>query len=87
MKLQIDKLGKDYVTKPFPDLMYTADEFSNLTTLTTDIKNYVNQMQAQWVTKGGTDEQWSAYVSKLNEMGLDKFIKIRTDAYSRYTKN
>jgi putative aldouronate transport system substrate-binding protein len=87
LKLQLDKLGKDYVTKPFPDLMYTTQEFSDLATLNTDIKNYVNQTEAQWVTKGGTDEQWNAYVAKLNEMGLDKFVKIRTDAYNRYTKS
>ncbi len=84
LKLQLDKLGKNYVTTPFPDLMYTTDEFSELSTLSTDINNYVAQTEAQWITKGGIDAQWDAYVSKLNAMGLQKFIKIRTDAYNRY---
>lgn len=41
-------------------------------------------MRAQWVTKGGIDEEWEAYVKKLNDMGLDKLMKIRTAAYDRY---
>lgn len=86
-KLQIDKLGKDYVPAQFPDLMYTTQEFSDLSTLTTDITNYVSQMEAQWITKGGIDAQWSGYLSKLNDMGLSKLVKIRTDAYERYQKS
>ncbi|MEC0368662.1 extracellular solute-binding protein [Paenibacillus chibensis] len=84
LKLEIDKLGKDYVTTPFPSVMYTAEEFQELPTLTTDIDTYVRTNRAQWITKGGIDEQWDAYVKKLNEMGLDKLVKIRTDAYERY---
>jgi putative aldouronate transport system substrate-binding protein len=87
LKLVIDALGKDYVTKPFPDLMYKTEEFSSLATLTTDLRSYIDLMQAQWVTKGGVDEQWDTYVSKLKEMGLDQFIQIRTDAYARYTNS
>ncbi len=84
LKLEIDKLGSEYVTDPFPNVMYTAEEFQELPTLTTDIDSYVAAMRAQWVTKGGIEEGWDAYVKKLNDMGLDKLMKIRTDAYNRY---
>lgn len=86
LKLQLDKLGKDYVTTPFPDIMYTNTEASDLATLNADITSYVKQTQAQWVTKGGVDAGWNDYVSKLNSMGLSKLVKIRTDAYNRYNK-
>lgn len=84
LKLEIDKLGKDYVTTPYPNVMYTAEEFQELPTLTTDIDKYIATTRAQWVTKGGIEEGWDAYVKKLNDMGLDKLIKIYDDAYDRY---
>ncbi|CQR57213.1 extracellular solute-binding protein [Paenibacillus riograndensis] len=84
LKLQLDKLGSDYVTTPFPNVMYTSEEFQELPTLTTDIDSYVTTMRAQFITKGGIDEGWDAYVKKLNDMGLEKLLQIRTDAYARY---
>ncbi|WP_150265986.1 extracellular solute-binding protein [Paenibacillus tepidiphilus] len=84
LKLELDKLGSEYVTTPFPNVMYTSEEFEELPTLTTDIDSYVNTMRAQFISKGGIDEGWDSYVKQLNDMGLEKLIKIRTDAYSRY---
>lgn len=84
LKVELSKLGDAYVTTPFPNVMYTVEENQEIPTLTTDIDTYVGQMRAQWITKGGIDEGWDAYVKKLNNMGLDKLVKIRTDAYSRY---
>ncbi|MEK3670123.1 extracellular solute-binding protein [Paenibacillus sp. FSL R10-2771] len=84
LKLELDKLGSEYVTTPFPNVMYTSEEFEELPTLTTDIDTYVNTMRAQFISKGDIDGNWDAYVKKLNDMGLDKLVKIRTDAYGRY---
>ncbi|QAY67935.1 extracellular solute-binding protein [Paenibacillus protaetiae] len=84
LKLEIDKLGKDDVTTPFPNVMYTADEYQELPQLTTDIDGFIASTRAQWVTKGGIDEGWDAYVKQLNDMGLPKLIKIYEDAYNRY---
>ncbi|MFB9326131.1 extracellular solute-binding protein [Paenibacillus aurantiacus] len=84
LKLQLDKLGKDDVTEPFPSVMYTAEEYQELPTLTTDIDGYIASTRAEWITKGGIDENWDAYVKKLEEMGLAKLIKIYEDAYDRY---
>ncbi|MFE4709617.1 MULTISPECIES: extracellular solute-binding protein [unclassified Paenibacillus] len=84
LKQELDKLGNKFVTTPFPNVMYTAEEFKELPTLTTDIDGYVATMRAQWVTKGGIDDTWDIYVKKLNDMGLAQLIKIRTDAYERY---
>lgn len=84
LKLQLDKLGSEFVSTPFPNVMYTSEEFEELPTLTTDIDGYVNTMRAQFVSKGNIDKGWDDYVKQLNKMGLEKLIKIRTDAYDRY---
>ncbi|WP_230986645.1 type 2 periplasmic-binding domain-containing protein [Cohnella fermenti] len=84
LKLTLDSLGKDYVTQPFPDVMYTVDEYAELPTLTTDIESYIKSTRAKWITKGGIDQEWDGYVKKLNDMGLQKLIQIYNDAYDRY---
>jgi putative aldouronate transport system substrate-binding protein len=84
LKLVIDKLGKDYVTPPFPHVMHNKEEFQELPTLLTDINSYISQTRAKWVLQGGIDAEWDAYVKKLNDMGLGKLVKIHTDAYNRY---
>ncbi|MDQ8739060.1 extracellular solute-binding protein [Paenibacillus sp. LHD-38] len=84
LKLVIDKLSNEYVTEPFPNVMYSAEEFQELPTLTTDIDSYVKTTRAQWITKGNIDEEWDAYIKQLNAMGLKRLVEIRTDAYQRY---
>jgi len=84
LKLQLDNLGKDYVTQPFPDVMYTVEEYEELPTLTTDIESYIKSTRAKWITQGGIDEEWDSYVKQLNDMGLQKLIQIYSDAYDRY---
>ncbi|WP_391570729.1 extracellular solute-binding protein [Cohnella sp.] len=84
LKLQLDNLGKDYVTQPFPDVMYTVEEYEEMPTLTTDIESYIKSTRAKWITQGGIDEEWDSYVKQLNDMGLQKLIKIYSDAYDRY---
>lgn len=86
LKMEISKLADPYITTPYPNVMYTVEEYEELSTLTTEIDTYVGQMEAQFIIKGGIDEGWDNYVSKLNDMGLEKLIKIRTDAYNRYKK-
>lgn len=84
LKLVIDKLGSDYVTTPFPNVMYSAEEFQELPTLTTDIDGFVGTTRAKWITEGNIDQEWDAYVKKLNDMGLERLVQIRKEAYQRY---
>lgn len=84
LKLELDKLGADDVTVPFPDVMYTPEEYQELPTLTTDINSFILSTRAQWVLNGDIDQNWDAYVKQLNDMGLPKLIKIYEDAYERY---
>jgi DNA polymerase elongation subunit (family B) len=45
-----------------------------------DVNNYIIiDAKGKYKSKG-------AYVKKLNDMGLSKLVKIRTDAYNRYLK-
>lgn len=88
LKLELDKLGKDDVTEPFPIVVYTVEEYKELPTLTTDINKYVETTRATWITDKNIDidKEWDGYVKQLNDMGLESLVKIRTDAYNRYVE-
>lgn len=86
LKLELDKLGKDYVGDSFPKVVYTEEEYKQLPTLTTDIDKYVETTRAKWITDSSIDidKEWDGYIKKLNDMGLEDLMKIRLEAYERY---
>lgn len=86
-KLQLDEQMKQYAKEAYPNVSYTVDELSTLTTLGADIGAYMAATQATWVTEGGVDEQWDGYIDMLNQMGFESFMKIHTDAYNRYVES
>lgn len=88
LKLKEDEVNAKYVTTDtnvgFPLVQYTSEEQSQLTTLGTDIYQYVEAQYAHWVVDGGIEEEWDAYIDQLNLMGLQDLIKVQTDAYNAY---
>jgi putative aldouronate transport system substrate-binding protein len=71
---------------PFGAVYFTPEENSQLTTLQTNINNYVNQNRATWLLKGGADQQWDSYSATLNNMGLKQYLNILQTALDRYVK-
>lgn len=86
LKVELSKMAEDTVTKCYPSVMFTNEENEERPTLTTDIDKYVDTTRARWITEGGVDEEWDAYIEQLNGMGLEDLLKIYKDAYDRYTK-
>ena len=62
-----------------PTLIFTADESETLSTLETDISNYVSTYRAQVITGEVSLE------NNLVKMGVEKLISIYKDAYARAT--
>jgi putative aldouronate transport system substrate-binding protein len=85
LKAELSKIAEDTITIPYPDVMFTNEENEERPTLTTDIDKYVESTRALWISEGGIEEGWDAYVEQLNAMGLEKLIEIYTNAYNRYT--
>ena len=85
-KLKMDAELKQYARPAFPSVTYTNDELQKIAQVYPDLSSYTTQETAKWVTKGGIDKDWEAYIAKLNQMGLKDYLKIQTDAYERYQK-
>lgn len=61
----------------------TKEEADRASLLTADLFSYVDQMTAKFVTQGGVEEGWDAYVKQLKALGVEEYIKIKTDVHNR----
>lgn len=66
-----------------PKLKFTEEEESELSIISTDLSNLVEQKWADWVTNGGATEEWDNYLQELKNMGLDRYKEIYQEAYDR----
>ncbi|NMA85266.1 MAG: extracellular solute-binding protein [Epulopiscium sp.] len=81
-KDELDALYIPFIPdKVFPELFYTQEQNERLLELQSDIVEYANEMYAKWMTSGGIEQEWDAYVKKLQDMGVEEMVKILQDAY------
>lgn len=84
LKLEIAKIADPYAVEPFPNVSYTEEQLDTLSTLYSDISSYVSTNETHWITEGGIEEEWDAYIKQLNQMGFDKFMEIQKEAFDNY---
>lgn len=76
---------KPFAEPMFPHVHFTEDEIKTLNTFRTDIEDYVEQMEAQFITGGASIENdWNEYLDTLEDMGMEQYIQIHSDAYDRW---
>lgn len=76
-------LNKDVI---YGGVSLTAEENKQYSLNNTGISQTAMSKFAQWVTKGGADQDWDAYVASLKKNGLDDQIKLQQQAYDRYVQ-
>lgn len=78
------KSGPDVVWGTFN---YTDEQYDRLSTLENDIKTYLNDMRAKFITgELDIDAQWDNYVNTLNRMGLEELCSIYQSGLDAYNK-
>lgn len=71
-----------------PPMLFTDEEREALADITTVVLDYVSQQQSLWITnQADIDAEWDSYVSTLNDMGLEDYVRIYQVAYDRYYGN
>lgn len=84
-KLLLDATAREWSEPTFPNnVSYSVEQIEEIATLWNDIKTFVGTTSARWITQGGIDEEWDAYVAQLDAMGLQRLMEIRTAAYEAY---
>lgn len=76
-------LQKDYVKDT---AMSTIEEGEAISFITPDLFSYVDQATAKFITEGGIDEGWDAYLAQLDNLRVDEYVAIRTALHDRATK-
>lgn len=80
-KAVVDELYEPYLTEAIPDVWVSIDDTTRMADLSTAIKDYVVQKQAQWISgQADIDAEWDSYCEQLDRLGLQELIEIRTNA-------
>lgn len=61
----------------------TSEESEQESGLQRDITTYVKEMQLKFITGGESFDNWDKYISQMNELGVDKLVKIKQQQYDR----
>lgn len=75
-------LDKDVYPGMF--IKYSDADNNAMSLNNTNVMNLANTNFAKWVTKGGVETQWDAYVSESKKAGLEKNIEIMQKYYDDY---
>ncbi|WP_340023680.1 extracellular solute-binding protein [Paenibacillus sp. FSL K6-1096] len=81
----LDKhLGDPYIPHT---LFYDADTADRMALLSPQIYGLIDTSRKKWITDGGVDKEWDAYLKELEKAGLPEFIGYVQEAYDRYQAN
>ena len=81
------EIYKPYVAdlaEHYPRLVMTEEQTDKKAMYETDILAYVNEMQASWIVEGGAEEDWDAYIAKLESMKVDELIAVYQEALDNF---
>jgi putative aldouronate transport system substrate-binding protein len=85
-KLIEEKLVSKYTKEAVPQLSFTPDEQKKLNNLLTDIRTYMQEMEAKFIVGQELLTKWDSYVSTMKKMKVDEVVNIYQTAYDRYNK-
>jgi len=69
-----------------PPLIFTADEAREYNDIWTALTQYVDETRVRWITTGGIEREWDAYLRELNTIGLRRVTEITQAAYNRFIR-
>ncbi|MBS4205556.1 ABC transporter substrate-binding protein [Lederbergia citrea] len=67
----------------YPRVFFSLEELKELSKIEADLIAYVHRKRAEWVKTGKAEEEWNAYLTELERLGLDKWLQIKQVGYDR----
>jgi putative aldouronate transport system substrate-binding protein len=65
-------------------LKYSTEDNNTMGLNNTNVMNLANTKFAQWVTEGGVEAEWDAYVREMEKAGLNQNLEIMQRYYDAY---
>ncbi|GIN69704.1 sugar ABC transporter substrate-binding protein [Bacillus sp. J14TS2] len=72
---------------PFPLVYLEKDEQKQINNIQVDLKSYVEQMEAKFITGVEPLSNWDKYVQTIENMQIEEYVKIHQDAYDRWKES
>ncbi|MNI91878.1 hypothetical protein D3C73_1495990 [compost metagenome] len=68
-------------------IKYSAQDNNTMSLNNTSMMSLALSKWSQWITKGGIDAEWDAYVKNIEKTGVNKNIEIIQKYYDDYKSN
>ena len=81
-----EKITK-YAETPYPLVYLTKEDQDKVSAVATDLKTYVEQMEAKFITGVEPISNWDKFVDTIKSMGVEEYVKVYQDAYDTWKKN
>ena len=65
----------------YPNLLFSAEDNDRISLIGADIISYTEEMRAKWLAYGGVEEEWDAYITRINQMGMKEYLDIYQSTY------
>nr|WP_156645398.1 extracellular solute-binding protein [Lentibacillus sp. JNUCC-1] len=75
-----------YGEVPFPLVYFSSDEQKEINTIEVDLKSYVRQMEAKFITGVKSFDEWDEYIKTIENMDVDKYVELHQKAYDRWAE-
>lgn len=84
-----EALRVDLENDIFPAMFmkYSTMDNNTLSLNNTNVMNLANASFAKWVTKGGVEAEWDAYVKEAQKAGITQNLEIMQKYYDEYRSN
>lgn len=87
LKAALDAINKDTDVLPSMFIKYSAADNNAMSLNNTSMMSLALSKWSQWITKGGIDSEWDAYVKNIEKTGVAKNIGIIQKYYDDYKSN
>lgn len=77
----LEAMNSQYV---YPNVFMSIEDTNKVSQYDTDIKKYAEQMKASWILNGGIDQEWDAYLEKMEDYGLSDYLAIKQKYFDHY---
>ena len=68
----------------YPAAFMEQQDIVRISEIETDLKVYAEQIKAGIVKDGITDEEWNAYLKKMDEMGLSELLELKQKGFDHF---
>lgn len=71
----------------YPLVYLTKEEQKEVNNIEVDLKSYVEQMEAKFITGVEPLSNWDNYVDTIEKMNIERYVEIYQNAYNRWKEN